>query len=313
MRPVPVTQTPQYSLKETQMNLSRDVAICGIVSLAAPHVQKFLCYIFSIMLKSLVILAVLTLGLCHFARPQIVGEGGKQKQPTQTKGNQGQTPSIIQVPASPAKQEQDPQPKPYQWRELYAPANVPNWVLAIVAGWAGIMALMTLRAINKQADVMKIQADIQAATMLQWIDIETKGVEGASPIGEPFEIRLKFEAVNNTPYVLTIQKIVTNVSLWALEEEVFTVGVNVRLPPNRSSKSSAYPFYVGCTTIGKEVFEQGTVLTINGEITFKDCREQTQVQWFNGLYACGPKAFRALQPLGSVPDKEHKKYEQKAN
>jgi hypothetical protein len=60
---------------------------------------------------------------------------------------------------SPPKQEKQENAKPYQWRELYAPANVPNWVLAIVALWAGIMALKTLRAIKQQADLMKAQAD----------------------------------------------------------------------------------------------------------------------------------------------------------
>jgi hypothetical protein len=47
--------------------------------------------------------------------------------------------------------------EPYQWHELYAPANVPNWVPAIVAAWAGIMALRTLKAIEKQASTMTDQ------------------------------------------------------------------------------------------------------------------------------------------------------------
>jgi hypothetical protein len=110
------------------------------------------------MLKSLATVGVLFLG-CNFAQPQVVGNGSKQNQPTQASQTQGQSLPIPQVPNRPAKQEQAPQPKPYQWRELYAPANIPNWVLAIVAGWAGIMALKTLWAVKKQGDLMTRQAD----------------------------------------------------------------------------------------------------------------------------------------------------------
>jgi hypothetical protein len=56
--------------------------------------------------------------------------------------------------------------QPYQWRELYAPASVPNWVLAALAGWAGFMALGTLRAINKQAGLMENQGDLTEKTIV---------------------------------------------------------------------------------------------------------------------------------------------------
>jgi hypothetical protein len=43
-------------------------------------------------------------------------------------------------------------PSGYQWHELLAPANVPNWVLAAIAGLAAWMAYKTLRAIKQQVD-----------------------------------------------------------------------------------------------------------------------------------------------------------------
>jgi hypothetical protein len=61
----------------------------------------------------------------------------------------------VQIQEAPPKQAQEPDKKPYQWRELYAPANIPNWALAALAGWAGVMALRTLRGINKQAALME--------------------------------------------------------------------------------------------------------------------------------------------------------------
>ncbi len=41
----------------------------------------------------------------------------------------------------------------YQWHELLAPANVPNWVLAVIAGLAACMAYKILRAIKQQVDI----------------------------------------------------------------------------------------------------------------------------------------------------------------
>jgi hypothetical protein len=66
-------------------------------------------------------------------------------------------------------------PEPYHWRELYAPANVPNWILAAIAGWAGIMALKTLRAINRQAEVMKLQLDTSISQERPRLSVEITG------------------------------------------------------------------------------------------------------------------------------------------
>ena len=96
----------------------------------------------------------------------------------------------------------------YPWRELYAPTNIPNWVLAFFAGVAGWLAYRTLRAIKRQAD-------IQAAGMKQWIAVDVIS-SSCTNIGsnEPDRIRneadkvnIWFSASNETLYPLTIQEI----------------------------------------------------------------------------------------------------------
>jgi hypothetical protein len=258
------------------------------------------------MLKRLAIIGLLVFGLCG-AWSQVPGNGSYQNQRPETSGKKAQAArepcscnvQIHETPAS-EKQESTPKPSGYPWRELYGPANIPNWFLALVGIGAVIAALRTLWAIRKQAD-------IQAAGMQQWIDVETKGVKAVQLHGEPFAAQLQFEAVNNTPYLLTIQRIVTRLSVWPEEEEVFTVSETVRLPPTKESANNAYPFYIGSTTI-----EQAALLTVNGEITFTDCFGSEQVQWFGGLYEWGDGSFKYLRPIGTTPDRKLWRSERRA-
>jgi hypothetical protein len=63
------------------------------------------------------------------------------------------------------KQTQGAERETYQWRDLYAPTNIPNWCLALVGIWAGGMAYRTLRTIEKQTDQLKVQADLMREQM----------------------------------------------------------------------------------------------------------------------------------------------------
>lgn len=111
-------------------------------------------------MRKVLIVAALVVGL-NSASSQVPGNRG---QPSQTKEDQGNTSaqpytSNVPIHVSTAKQEDNPKSEPYQWRELYAPANIPIWALTALAGWAGFMALRTLGAIKTQADLMKRQAE----------------------------------------------------------------------------------------------------------------------------------------------------------
>jgi len=143
--------------------------------------------------------------------------------------------------------------------------------------------------------------------MQQWVDIETRGVDVSKAWNKPFSLDLQFEAVNNTPFLLTINKIETTIALWADSWEEFTIETWDRLPPAKDGKSSGHSFYVETSMETKEGFEKGTLFAINHRVTFTDCLGKTRTQWFNGLYDCRPEHFERMKYMGIVPDKEEKK------
>jgi hypothetical protein len=112
------------------------------------------------MLKRLAILGLLVMSCGAWS--QVPGNGGSQHDKAQDKEETANPPKPVVVvegqhPAN--NQEQAPeQSAKYPWGELYAPANVPNWFLVIIAGITGWFVYKTLRAIKKQADIMESQA-----------------------------------------------------------------------------------------------------------------------------------------------------------
>lgn len=176
---------------------------------------------------------------------------------------------------------------------------------------AAITAQSTLNAIQRQASsmeeqaaLMKMQLDIQGAGMQQWVDIEPIKVDHPkdAAMKDPIEINLHFEATNNTPYPLTVEKVVTQLSFFASEWKVSTVEASVRLPPTRNGKSSAYAFYAPVLVNGgAKWLNHGAIVTVNGDVFFRDCMNREQVQYFGGLYRCTRGEFVYLKPLGIVP------------
>jgi hypothetical protein len=124
------------------------------------------------MLKCLAIFAMLVFGFVDLAWSQIPRDGSQQQKHTQEQQNNSNAlqPSTLglQVQNITPKHEQGSEQKPseYAWRELYAPANVPNWVLAFLAGLAGCLAYKTLKAIKKQADIMERQTILTEQTLV---------------------------------------------------------------------------------------------------------------------------------------------------
>ena len=261
-------------------------------------------------MKVLISLAVLAIVLPIYGQEKRPKTGTDQNRSENVNKAESPTPEVVVVNQKNSSEQGDrPQdnPKPY-FSRLFSPENVPNIAL-FFAGIAGILvALKTLEAIKRQAD-------IQAAGMRQWVDVGTKGVDSPDSLKEPFTVHLKFEAVNNTAFPFTIEKIVTKVGLQADTWETFTVETSVTLPPSGEARHSAYPFYVAMKLSGIEAewFKMGTVLTVNGEVTFKDCLQKTDVQWFGGLYKWGVDLFEYLEPLGIVPDQHTERDGQNPN
>lgn len=207
------------------------------------------------------------------------------------------------------------------------PKKYMPWGYVLIAWPDGITVwalLATLCALVYQSNETRKAANatlgsvrVQEAGMGQWIDVEPLGCYiQTPPAGQrdfPFTINLRFEAVNNTAYTLDIQKIVTKIGMLAYEWEVFTVETNVTLASQEKSRNRRYAFYIPTQSVTQEWFRRGTVVTINGEVTFKNCLGRTQTDYFGGLYRCGQinskqeGIFRYLEALGIVPERTKEK------
>jgi hypothetical protein len=150
--------------------------------------------------------------------------------------------------------------------------------------------------------------------MRQWIDVRTGEIEASAYLVHPFQVQCQFEAINSTSYPLTIHKIVTKVSIHANEWDIFTVNTNVIVPPIGNDRDNTYPFYfvLKSADIGTD-WRKGTILTINGEISFEDCLRKSCIQDFGGLYACSANGFQYIKPLGIVPDQKKEREGQNPN
>jgi hypothetical protein len=89
----------------------------------------------------------------------------------------------------------------YPWRDLYSPANIPNWFLVGVGFWAGLMALRTLRAIDGQLKEMQKVSEIESKTLiLQYrpkiIVRNVKALQFNFDLGKPWECEIRFQIVN---------------------------------------------------------------------------------------------------------------------
>lgn len=266
------------------------------------------------MLKRLAILTVLAWSILAGAqKPLPVQRNEQQNQPQDKSGETSQNTQAIA--ATEVEEENAANAQRYAYYKAHpkeylktaiAPANLSNWILAGLGVIGGIIAGSTLW-------VIKRQIDLQAAGMQQWVDVEARGVEIVTCWKKGFALQLQFEAVNNTPWLLTIQKIVTTVALYPGEWERFTVSPGERLPPSKEGKSSGCPFFIETGMETKEGFEKRTLFTISGEVTFKDCLGIIRVQSFDGLYECSPGHFAYLEPIGISPDKQEKKRKQIPN
>lgn len=78
----------------------------------------------------------------------------KENEHTQDDGISSQ-PIVAQVRSGEQKDSAQNQPHDrHDWKEAFYPGTWANWALALFAAWAGYMALLTLRAIKRQSDIM---------------------------------------------------------------------------------------------------------------------------------------------------------------
>jgi hypothetical protein len=176
----------------------------------------------------------------------------------------------------------------------------------------------TLEAMQRQAKsmedqvaLMKVQSDIQIAGMQQWLDVVPRRANYTPPTmqQDTVEINLQFEVLNNTPYVMTLEKIVTHVSY--MDDEISTIEDRVLLAPIRNGKTSGYAFYAPVSVVGGSQWrDHGALVTISGHVFFKDCMGRDREQYFGGIYRCNRGGeFALLEPMGIEPDRERRSSE----
>jgi hypothetical protein len=89
---------------------------------------------------------------------------------------------------------------PPQW---YAPLERPDWWLVLVAAITGYVIWGQAREMRKTTDIMKRQADLQEAAMLQWIDV----IDWQAAMTEDRKnIDIRFQILNPTNFPLTIKE-----------------------------------------------------------------------------------------------------------
>jgi hypothetical protein len=189
--------------------------------------------------------AVALFAFCPVTWPQVPRDGSQQIQQPQTGSSQPNpsrpsTPSVEVSGASAEKiKDADGQPKGYQWHELYAPANLPGWFLFLVGGWAGWMALRTLKAIRDQTQAMTRSVQLQEVQYKQWVEVVGWKNNTNLPKGGEAEatLSLGFEIANTTNFPLTLKVLKT-------KKDAQASGMTMEyLIAPKGSYSAFYAFY----------------------------------------------------------------------
>jgi hypothetical protein len=193
----------------------------------------------------------------------------------------------------------------WQWGYVLKawPEGITAWLLLLTLGAIAWQAWETRGSAKAARDSIRLQE----AALRQWVDVEAVDCQSTEPLlsstRPKFVVQISFRAVNNTANVFTIRKIETTVSMMPDETEVFLVETNVDLSPRKESESNRYPFYIPVESITKELFTRGTVVTLNGQITFIDCMGDRRQEYFGGLYRCSEGSIEKIEVLGMVPER----------
>jgi hypothetical protein len=118
------------------------------------------------MLKRLAILGILLVGALTCAQEPLPVNGGKQQEHPQAHTDTGQpaapplcTSEVCKENAENAERYAYYKAHPNEyWKAAIAPANASNWILTILGGIGGGVAVITLILIKSQADTMETQA-----------------------------------------------------------------------------------------------------------------------------------------------------------
>lgn len=242
------------------------------------------------MLKRLAILAVLSFGLAGRAWSQIPGNGGQQEKEAQKQQSTAKPvqpgPVALDDQNKAANQKQGAEQKSakYPWGELAAPANIPNWVLVIVATITGGVICWQSIETRKAADASNRSIILQEAALRQWVNIVPLGIEISRAIKNPCEVMVRFEIQNQTDYLVTIKRVEYELIPNIHSIGKFKVECDFLVAPRKIEDDSSFPFTGKCVIDIGELDGWGKIFIIAGDITFLDCMDRERVQHFQDLY-----------------------------
>jgi len=161
--------------------------------------------------------------------------------------------------------------------------------------------------LEKLAQAASDNAKAVAVAMRQTVDICPINSELSKFSNDGSAIlNLMFEVRNPTNNTLSLEKLVTKVSVLANIWETFTLAdINVKVVPAREGEKG-YPFFTPMPVNNEQrrLIHAGyeMVFTVNGEVHYRDCLGDEQIQWFGGLYKSIQGKLTYMRPMGIAPD-----------
>jgi hypothetical protein len=194
------------------------------------------------------------------------------------------------------------------WIETFAwPNGVTAWALLLtlmVIAWQSTEARDAAKATRDAAQATLKQANIQAAGMRQWLDVELIASDtGETPLTDEFgkfvaslDAKLHFKAVNNSPYPLTVKKAQISISRnrydGKMKWESFVIEETAILPPGGRGSQNTYHFFIRLRLEGAGVesyARDNFFASIVGNVSFEPVIGESIIdQSFGSIGRCGP-------------------------
>lgn len=192
-----------------------------------------------------------------------------------TQTTQGPTALTAQPPSNDV---QNTTEKPQStWEKDFPPDSWPNWGLVLVGIIAGVVAIWTLLAIKRQADLQQI-------AMRQWVTTYLWMQEPRYVDGQLVELTIRIPVLNETSYPLTLDSVVAEFN--GVEQIKL---VRSEIAP-KDGHMLAFPVRLESAQIS-EYQHNRFILVVECRVTFVDVFKNEQTTMFNRLYRCGPSEF----------------------
>jgi hypothetical protein len=172
--------------------------------------------------------------------------------------------------------------------KAFAPEILSNWILVLVGIGGVIAALLTLKAIKRQAD-------LQSVAMQQWLETENWRTEVVHHDDGAGEITISFDVFNRTNFVLTV-----NEAQIRPQHHEFVKRLDYRLGPN---KKVIFDVFFPITRAQNAARGEGNLrIIVSVLIGYTDAMKNKMYHSEVGIVQCSnqratftPKGFEAVE------------------